>query len=147
MQPIRLLLANHQPIIRNGLRSLLEREREFRVVAEAANGREAVVLAEFKHPDVVLLEIGLPLVSGIGVVREISAKAIFVTAHTEEGYVLEAFRAGARGYVAGDAAASDLAQAIHVVAAGGMFLSPSIAAQLENLPNELRVGHSYSTDA
>ncbi len=146
MQPIRILLANHQPIIRSGLRSLLERERDFRVVAEAANGREAVVLADFKHPDIALLEIGLPLVNGIAVAREISGKegapkSIFVTAHTEEGYVLEAFKAGARGYVAGDAAASDLAQAIHVVAGGGRFLSPSISGQLENLPNELENGH------
>ena len=114
---------------------LLEREPDFRVVAEAANGREAVVLAEFKHPDIALLEVKLPHVNGIAVAREIclkgaSPKLVFVTADTDEGYVIEAFKAGARGYVAGDSAPTDLARAIHVVASGRLFLSPVICTHL-----------------
>ncbi|HEX4164775.1 MAG TPA: response regulator transcription factor [Bryobacteraceae bacterium] len=135
MPIIRILLANHQPIIRSGLRMLLEREPNFRVVAEAANGREAVVLAEFKNPDIALLEITLPFLNGIAVARELSAKEsfakpVFVTADTDEGYVIEAFKAGAKGYVAGDSAPSDLSRAIHVVANGGLFLSPAICMQV-----------------
>ena len=135
MPAIRILLANHQPIIRSGLRLLLEREPEFRVVAEAANGREAMVLAEFKHPDIVLLEVTLPYLNGIAVARELSskggfAKPVFVTADTDEGYVIEAFKAGAKGYVDGDSAPSDLARAIHVVTSGRLFLSPAICTQV-----------------
>ena len=133
MLPIRILLANHQPLIRNGLRLLLEREPDFQVVAEAANGREAIVLNEFKHPDVALLEVKLPLVNGIVVAKEISAKercpkTVFVTVHTDESYVIEAFKAGARGYVSGDSAPIELARAIHVVASGRVFISPEISA-------------------
>jgi DNA-binding NarL/FixJ family response regulator len=135
MAPIRILLANHQPIIRSGLRLLLERDTEFRVVAEAANGREAIVLTDFTHPDIVLLEVTLPVVNGISVTREIAreegcARAIFVTAHTEESYVVEAFKAGARGYVAGDSAPADLTRAIHAVADGRAFLSPAVSMDL-----------------
>ena len=131
MPPTRILLANHQPIIRSALRLLLEREPEFRVVAEAADGREAVALAEFKHPDIVLVEVKLPYVNGIAVTRQIASKidgpkAVFVTAETDESYVQEAFKAGARGYVAGDSAPSDMARAVQVVAGGGVFLSPAI---------------------
>ena len=131
MSPIRILLANHQPIIRSGLRLLLEREPDFRIVAEAANGREAVVLTDFKHPEVVILDVKLPHLNGIGVAKEISCnergpKSIFVTTDTDESYVFEAFKAGARGYVAADSAPADLVHAIYVVAAGHLFLSPTI---------------------
>ena len=134
MAPIRILLANHQPLIRNGLRLLLERDPDFRVVAEAADGREAIVLTEFKRPDIALLEVKLPHVNGIAVAKEISrkewpARAVFVTAQTDESYVVEAFKAGALGYVAGDSAPADLTRAIHVVASGRVFLSPEISAQ------------------
>jgi DNA-binding NarL/FixJ family response regulator len=133
--PIHILLANHQPIIRSGLRSLLERESEFRVVAEAANGREAIVMADYKRPDIALLEMKLPLVNGIDVAKQIaskgaSTKPVFLTAHTDEGYVNEAFKAGARGYVAEDSASSDLVRAVRATASGRLFLSPIISSQL-----------------
>lgn len=135
MKPTRILLCNHHPIVRSGLRLLLERESAFRVIGEAANGREAVVLAEHTHPDVVLLDIKLPQMSGIVAAREISSKQrnvgiIFVTVHVDEEYVAEAWKAGARGYVPADSAQSDLIRAIRVVARGDRFLSPSITSQL-----------------
>src|SRR2546423_1800499 len=68
---IRILLANHQPIVRSGLRLLLEREPDFQIVAEAANGRKAIVLAEFKRPAVTLLEMQLPHLNGIAVAKEL----------------------------------------------------------------------------
>lgn len=144
MPSIRILIANHQPIIRSRLRELLERHADFRVVGEAANGNEAVVLAEFKHPEIVLLEVTLPHLSGIAVARTISSrgdatKTLFVATHTEEGYVTEGFKAGARGYVAGDSAPTDLERAIHVVAGGRLFLSPSICLDfLENNEHKRR---------
>jgi DNA-binding NarL/FixJ family response regulator len=133
--PLRILLASHQPIIRSGLRILLERESEFRVVAEAANGWEAIVLADYKHPDVALLDMKLPLVNGLEVAKHISKKddrpkLVFVTAHTDQSYVNEAFKAGVRGYVDGDSAAIDLIRAIRIVIRDRFFLSPAICARL-----------------
>jgi two-component system, NarL family, response regulator NreC len=131
----RIVLANHHPMIRSGLRVLLEREIGFKIVGEAANGREAVVLADYKHPDIVLLEVNLPHVSGIAAAKEISAhsktsRIIFVTTFTDESYVIEAFKAGASGYVAADAAPTDLVRAIHAVNGGGKFLSSEISMHL-----------------
>ncbi len=134
-EPVRIVLANHHPIIRGSLRLLLERDPHLRVVGEAANGREAVALVEFKRPDIVLLDIKLPHVNGLAAAREIGSKKpglgiVFVTALTDQEYISEAFKAGARGYVLGDAAAIDLSFAIQVVAGGGAFLSPAISAKL-----------------
>jgi len=135
---VRILLANHQPIVRSGLRILLEHEAEFQIVAEAANGREALALAEFRRPAIVLLEIELPEVKGIAVAKLLSSasyapRIIFVTARTDIVYVIEAFRAGARGFVAGDSASMDLAMAIRAVAAGGLFVSPEIRVKLAGI--------------
>lgn len=135
MEPIRIVLANHHPIIRSNLRLLLEREPAFRVIGEAADGREAVALAEYRRPDVVLLDVQLPPVNGISTAREMASKhrgfgIIFVTVLTDQEYVSEALRAGARGYVLEDAAATDLCRAIRAVAGGGSFLSPAIGQKL-----------------
>ena len=135
MQPIRVLLANQHPIVRNNLRSLIERDSGLHVIAEAANGREAVVLADYKHPDVILLDMKLPLLNGILAAREISSKnqkqgIVFVSVDTDDEYIQEAFKAGARGYVRSDSAQSDLVRAIRLVAEGGTFLSPGISATI-----------------
>lgn len=135
MDPIRVLLCNHHPIIRSGLRLLLEREPEIRVVGEAADSREAVALTGYRHPTVVLLDVKLPYTNGIMTAREISSNThgtgvVFVSEHVDEEYVVEAFKAGARGYVLADSVQTDLIRAIRVVAKGGRFLSPGITSQL-----------------
>ncbi len=133
--PTRILLCNQHPIVRNGLRLLLERESEIRVIGEAGNGREAVVLAEHSHPDIVLLDVKLPHLNGIAAAREICSKdrdigIVFVSAQVDEEYVSEALKAGARAYVVADAVQNDLVRAIRVVTRGDRFLSPSIASQI-----------------
>jgi DNA-binding NarL/FixJ family response regulator len=135
MDPIRVLLCNQHPIIRSGWRVLLENEPEIRVIGEAANGPEAVALADYWQPDIVLLDIKLAHTTGILVAREIAAKAkhvgvVFVSAHSDEEYVSEAFRAGGRGYVLADSAQTDLIRAIRAVTKGSRFLSPSITSEL-----------------
>lgn len=135
MDSIRVLLCNHHPIVRSGLRLLLERESALRVVGEAANAREAVALAEYLYPNVVILDVKLPDRTGIMAAREISAKfrkigVIFVSAHIDEEYVAEAYKAGARGYVLADCVQTDLIPAIRLVAEGARFLSPAFASQL-----------------
>ncbi len=128
MQQIRVLIANHHPIVRNGLRALLERDSRIRVVAEAANGREAITLADYRHPEVVVLDVDLHLIRGIDVARAISesepkTRIVFVSSVAEESYVQEAFRAGARGYVLENLAQTDLLTAISAVVEGGVFVS------------------------
>ncbi|MBV9266192.1 MAG: response regulator transcription factor [Acidobacteriaceae bacterium] len=129
-----ILLTSAHPIVRNSLRLLLEREPDFQVLAEAANGREAVVLADYKRPKVVLLDIQLPYLAGVPAAKEILSRnpetaVVFVTAETDEVYVAEAMKAGARAYVSADAAQSDLVTAIHCVAEGGTFVSPSLVSE------------------
>jgi DNA-binding NarL/FixJ family response regulator len=132
---IRVVLANHHPMIRSNLRLLLESQSTIRVTGEASDGREAVFMAECRRPDVVLLDIKLPLLNGIAAAREISiAKPymgiIFVTPLVDQEYVYAAFKAGARGYVLADIAHTDLISAVHVIASGGRFLSPEISRKL-----------------
>ena len=138
MGQIRLVLANHHPIVRTSLRGLLEKEPGFDIVGEAANGREAVVLADYRRPDVVLLDIHLPLLNGISVAVEILSKSphagiIMVSGLADEEYVVEAFKAGARGYVRADAAQTDLIPAVRAIAQGNSYVSPSIASQLNQM--------------
>jgi DNA-binding NarL/FixJ family response regulator len=142
MGQIRILLANHHPIVRTTLRHLLEKETGFEIVGEAANGREAIVLADYRRPDVVLLDIHLPLVNGISAASEIlsenpAAGIIIVSSFADEEYVSRAFKAGIRGYVHADHARTDLATAVCSVARGESYVSPSIASQIPQITSSL----------
>ncbi len=135
MQPIRVLLVNHHPIIRSSLRHVLERETRIQVIAEAASGEEAVQLSQYQDPDVVLLDFQLPFLSGIRTARELAdgrrnMKSLFISVFPDEEYVLEAFKAGASGFVLSAAVQSDLLTAIRIVAAGGIFISPLVSSEL-----------------
>ena len=133
-RPIRVLLVNQHPIIRANLRQILERAAHVHVMAEASNGGEAVSLAQYQKPDVVVLDFQLPVFNGIETVRKLGVlpdiRSLFTTVLADEEYVLEAFKAGARGFVLNQAAQTDLLPAIRVVAAGGVFLSPPIRSAL-----------------
>jgi two-component system, NarL family, response regulator NreC len=130
---IRILLADDHAVVREGLRSLLEREADLRVVAEAEDGREALRLARETHPDVAALDLSMPVLNGLEAARQLVAwdrgpRPILLTAHAEEQYVLEAIRAGVRGYVLKRQAGADLVRAIREVSMGGVYLSPGISA-------------------
>jgi DNA-binding NarL/FixJ family response regulator len=130
--PIQVLLADDHPIVREGFKALLEREG-LRVVGEASDGREAVRLAQTLHPDVAVLDLSMPLLNGLQAAQEIlraspGTRTILLTMYTEDQYVLEAVRAGIRGYVVKRQAAMDLVQAIREVANGAIYLSPSVSA-------------------
>jgi two-component system response regulator NreC len=134
MNPIRLLLVDDQEIVRAGLCSLLQEHPELEVVGEAGTGREAVALTTQTQPDVVLMDITLPDISGAEATRQIKALAqanvLALTIHEDEAYFFEMLNAGASGYVPKRASPDDLMAAIHAVAAGEVFLHPIVAGAL-----------------
>lgn len=144
---LRVVVAEDHKLVSEGLVALL-RADGIDVVGEAADGREAVRLAEELDPDVVILDVSMPLLNGIDATRSIlsirpETKAIAVTVHTDEEYVLNAFRAGVRGYVLKQQAAADLLQAIREVHDGRVYVSPGIS---RTLVDALRTGAEPRTD-
>ena len=131
----RIVLADDHRLVREGLRRLLEERDDFEVVGEATTGQEAVQLTADKQPDLVLMDISMPGLSGIDATRRIckngsTAKVLILSMHDNRSYVEEVLRAGASGYVLKDAAVADLLQAIDAVRAGDSFLSPTITQQV-----------------
>lgn len=132
--PVSVLLVDDHQIVRQGLRLLLEREG-FDVVGEAADGHEAVQLAERLRPDVAVLDFVMPLLNGLDASLQIQrespkTKSILLTMYTEDHYVLEAFRNGLRGYVIKTQAAADLVRAIQEVLKNALYVSPGISRAL-----------------
>jgi len=132
MNPIRVLLADDHTLIRAGLRMVVVSQPDFTVVGEASDGREAVALAEQLKPDVVVMDIGMPSLNGIEACRQIhdsllGTQVIMLSMHSDEGYVLRALKAGAKGYMLKDSAEADLASAIRAVRAGKSFFSPAVS--------------------
>ena len=126
-----IVLGDDHPFIRQGVRRLLEPEG-FEILGECSDGLEVVALAQQCQPDVILLDISMPSLNGIGAVRELSkvspaTKVIILTMHTEEHYILEALRAGVKGCVSKTQAPEHLIEAIREVCRGGVYLSPSVS--------------------
>src|SRR3954471_11672900 len=126
------MLGDDHTIVRQGLRKILEDQREWTVVAEAGDGRDAVKKALELEPDVAVLDIGMPLLNGIEATRQIVRKAprvhvLIVSMHSDEAYITQALQAGATGYLLKDSADVDLIRAVEDVAAGRSFLSPAVA--------------------
>jgi DNA-binding NarL/FixJ family response regulator len=135
MSDIRILLADDHTVMRSGLRLLLERQAGFKVVAEASDGRETVDLMESAKPDVVVLDVAMPNLNGIDAARQITqhhpaVAVVILSMHSDEGYVLRALKAGARGYLLKDAPESDLVNAVRAVHEGKAWFSPAISRML-----------------
>ncbi len=141
MSSIRVLLAEDHTILRKGLCALLENEFGIEVVGEAGNGKEAIEKAESLKPDVVVLDISLPLLNGIEVTRQLRKKnleinILILTMHTSDEFVFEVINAGAKGYVIKKAAPDELVSAIHAVFLGHSYFSPEISKMLLDRESE-----------
>ena len=147
MGQIRILLADDHTIIRSGLRLLLDQQPDFKVVAEASDGRQAVELVSRHHPEVAVLDIGMPLLNGIETTQHIASKepqtrVVILSMHSDEGYVLRALKAGARAYILKNSAEADLIRAVRTVADGKSFFSPVISKMLlEDYVRQIRDKH------
>jgi DNA-binding NarL/FixJ family response regulator len=133
--PIRLLIADDHTLVRQGLRQLCEGPGGFKVVAEAKNGAEAVALAHTAKPDVILMDIVMPDTDGVEAIRRImhetsTARIIALTMYRQEQYMLDAVRAGARGYLLKTVDTCDLIAAIEAVHRGDYLIDPIIAARV-----------------
>ncbi|MEU6028673.1 response regulator transcription factor [Streptomyces tauricus] len=134
---IRVLLVDDQPLIRSGFRALLDLEDDIEVVAEAADGEQGLALTERYLPDVVLIDIQMPVIDGIETTRRIAADPALTSVHvvilTNYGmdeYVLDALRAGAAGFLVKDIVPDDFVHAVRVAARGDALLAPSITRKL-----------------
>ncbi|MBI2951943.1 response regulator transcription factor [bacterium] len=130
-----IVLADDHPVVRQGLRDLLEVEPDFRVVGETGDGLEAVRLAEGLRPHVLMLDLMMPGLNGLEVTRQVRGRCpqtqvLILSVHDSEAYVLEALKNGASGYVLKRADAEDLVRAVREVAAGRRYLSPPLSGRV-----------------
>lgn len=134
---IRILVADDHTVIRRGIVGLLNAQADMEVIEEAGNGREAVARAETAKPDVVLLDVAMPELNGLGATRMIKdqspdVQVLILTMHDREDYLFQALRAGASGYVLKGADTDDLLTAVRSVAHGHVYLFPPVAKDLLN---------------
>ena len=134
-EPISLLLVDDQELVRKGIRVLLEKEADLKVVGEAGDGEEAVDQYNELGPDVVLMDVQMPVVDGIAAIERIhgsdpQAKVIILTTFDDEEYIFEGMRAGAMGYVLKTISIDGLASAVRTVHLGGALLEPTIARKV-----------------
>ena len=135
MDPIRVLIVDDHPVVRDGLRGMFSGEPGFEVAGEAADGGEAVALAQSLQPDVILMDLHMPNVDGVSAIRQLAeqgseARVLVLTTYDQDSYVLPAIEAGATGYLLKDAPREELLRAVRAVAQGETILSPSVAGRL-----------------
>ncbi|HLI59137.1 MAG TPA: response regulator transcription factor [Solirubrobacteraceae bacterium] len=134
MPKLRLLIADDQPLMRAGFRAVLEATGQMEVIAEAADGLEAVAAARAARPDVILMDIRMPRLDGLEAIRRLPHQRILVlTTFGLDEYIVEALRAGASGFLTKDVPADELVHAVRVVAAGDALLTPAVTRQLLDL--------------
>ena len=129
---VNIVLADDHPVVRRGLRVLIEAEPDLRLVGEAQDGLEGVQLVERLKPDVLILDLMMPGLNGLEVARQVAqcspkTRVVILSMHVNEAYVLEALRSGASGYVLKDASAAELIRAVREVFSGRRYLSPPLS--------------------
>src|SRR5204863_4068182 len=137
MKKIGVLLVDDHTVVRQGLRALLQSEEDIEVIGEAENGRQAVVMARNTPPDVVVMDVAMPLLNGLEATRQIlksvpGSKVLVLTSYGDDECVQQLMQAGASGYLIKQTAANDLLKAIREVQRGNAFFSPAIAKRLRD---------------
>ena len=137
MKPITVLLAEDHMVVREGLRKLLEAENDVEIVGEAETGREAVEMTQKLRPDVVVMDIAMPLLNGLEASRQIlkqtpETKVLILSAHSDDAYVEKALEFGVKGFLLKQTSAHVLSHAIREVQKGNIFLTPSLAKRFSN---------------
>lgn len=145
MKPIRVLLADDHAVVREGLVALLQADGRCEIVAQAGDGIEAIDKAAACRPDIAIIDLSMPRLAGIDVVRRIhtalpATRILVLTYHDEEEYVLPLVRAGASGYLVKDAASTDLRRAVEALAAGQAWFGPQAARVLADAQRRLPDG-------
>jgi DNA-binding NarL/FixJ family response regulator len=133
--PIRLLIADDHPVVRDGLSGMFARDPDFEVLGEAGDGAEAIRLAQALTPDVILMDLRMPGMDGLTAITElarrgVAARVLVLTTYDTDSYVLPAIEAGATGYLLKDAPRDELLRAVRAAADGQAVLSPSVATRL-----------------
>lgn len=133
----RIVLADDHALVRDGIRSLLETETDLEVIGEASNGKEAIELVEKVHPDLLIIDIRMPVMNGIDAVEVLTksnsqVKSIILSMHDSEEYILKSISAGANGYLLKDTDKTEFIKAIHTVREGGKYFSGDISNVLVN---------------
>ncbi|WP_405384761.1 response regulator [Maribacter sp. LLG6340-A2] len=133
----RIVLADDHALVRDGIRSLLETESDLEVIGEASNGKEAIDLVAEVHPDILIIDIRMPVMNGIDAVAELTkskspVKTIILSMHDSEEYILKSISSGANGYLLKDTDKSEFIKAIHTVREGGKYFSGDISNVLVN---------------
>jgi DNA-binding NarL/FixJ family response regulator len=134
-EPVRVLVADDQALVREGLMTLLAAAADINPVAAAGNGEEAVALTARHRPDVVLMDLRMPVLDGVEATRRIRAaqpdtEVVVLTTHADEASILDALQAGARGYLTKDAGIAEISRAIHAAAAHQALLDPLVQSRL-----------------
>ena len=145
---IRVLLVDDQPLVRAGLRTLLDEEADIEVAGDATNGEEAVAAVTALAPDVVFMDIRMPVLDGLEATRRITARGcaariVILTTFDLDEYVFQALRAGASGFLLKDATGDEIVRAVRIAASGDALLAPSVTRRLI----ERFSGHTPSADA
>ncbi len=135
MSNIRVLLAEDHTIVRKGLISLLKDEMSIEIIGEADDGREAIIKVEELMPDIVLMDISMPLLNGLDATRQIKkrfpeVRVLILTMHMDDAYILEVMQAGASGYIIKKAVPTELVAAIQAVYQGDIYLSPKVSKKI-----------------
>ena len=132
---MKIMIVDDHPLFREGLKTIVNRDKKYTVVTEAGNGKEGIQLAKKHRPDIILVDISMPGKNGIQMIRELKGALpkthfIIISMHSEADYIVEAFRAGATGYMIKESAAAQLIKGLDAVAAGELFLDNALSQEV-----------------
>lgn len=138
---IKIMVADDHALIRKGLVQLIEMEKDIKVISQASNGEEAYQLAKKYLPDLILMDVNMPVMNGIKVAKMLKeekhpSKVLFLTIYNDREYLLEALKLGVEGYILKDAEYDDLIKAIRTIFNGGVYIHPSLMEEIDNIDHE-----------